>query len=81
LRKEGKFYHLVEDWSARLHKTQSTPVNGPNFKSTATPSSLAEDSSEMFFFSQGAMTIPPGHYSTAPNLTFLIKFNKFGFGR
>jgi len=63
LRKEGKYYHLVQDKTARQHKLQSTPVNGPNFKSIATPSSLAEDSSEMSIYPQGSLSIPPGHYS------------------
>jgi hypothetical protein len=63
LKKEGRYYHLVQDRTTRQHKMQSTPVNGPNFKSIATPSSLAEDSSEMSIYPQGSINIPPGHHS------------------
>ncbi|XP_059469171.1 KICSTOR complex protein SZT2-like [Neocloeon triangulifer] len=63
LRKEGKYYHLVQDRTARQHKMQSTPVNGPHFKSIATPSSLAEDSSEMSIYQNEGINIPQSHYS------------------
>ncbi|XP_065351660.1 KICSTOR complex protein SZT2-like isoform X3 [Cloeon dipterum] len=63
LRKESNFYYLVQDLNSRQHKMQSTPVNGPNFKSIATPSSLAEDSSEMSMYQNDIIEIPQTHYS------------------